>query len=236
MNYSCIFHGLLIFVCAYLVVFLTNLWRHGKVYDARRFSRHGDASFCGIQTLSIDFPYKERVLGLMRKYPGNSVDFGKYRRGKTYDSEFVSRHLPEVVRFAKDLASPLSELVGTRLCMTPASHPTTISIIHYNPNGEGIHWHYDSNHYHGRFFTLIVPVEVIGTGRFEYVDGESEVRRVQDQRLSVFFEGDDVFHRGSPNFGGTRTILSVQYVSGDGSQTAVGAVRRWIKDRAFVLF
>lgn len=225
--------GLVLLLLALLTLDVVRMYMRGKRFRKESFKKHCvHSDFCGLRTLVLPFPHGERVLDLVASTAGIHVDFGYRRRGTTFDSNTIHRALPEVVAYAQSLRPMLSRLVGEPLEMTEARNPTTISIIHYNGDGEGIDWHYDLNHYVGRFFTLIIPIQTLGSGRFEYLDPQGRVQRV-DPLLAVFFEGDDVFHRGSENYNGVRTILSIQYATNGGRQSMYGKLRRWIKDQAF---
>ena len=88
---------------------------------------------------------------------------------------------------------------------------------------DGIDWHYDSNHFRGRFFTMIIPVPLPRGGvvngndkdkdddgrssdsksrsnakcaHFRYMDDGSihAPRRTREEDTAVLFEGENVYH------------------------------------------
>lgn len=225
-----------------VLLWVSCVFYAGKKYTPARFHAHCHPAnpFCGLKIvpISIPGPIQKEVMKKMKEYQAESIhaSFGKYRRGRTFPSHFVQKHLGSLVRFAQQLPPTISKILGHDVELTDVSQPTTLSILQYEGNGEGIDWHYDSNHFQGRFFTLIIPVQNHGTGRFQYRDGHGHIKTVGAMD-SVLFEGSDVFHRGSPNDKGERIVISLQFVSVGGGVSAWWQTwNRWIKDRAFLTY
>ena len=81
---------------------------------------------------------------------------------------------------------------------TPLRQPNSLSLVVYEKEGDFIDWHFDTNHYNGRFFTLLVPVTTAPTcGNYQYrnANGDTETLYLQ-QGEAILFEGDRVFHKG----------------------------------------
>ena len=58
--------------------------------------------------------------------------------------------------------------------------------------------HFDTNHYNGRFFTLLLPVTFEKTcGNYQYMNAAEEVETLElDKNEGLLFEGEYVFHKG----------------------------------------
>ena len=95
---------------------------------------------------------------------------------------------------------------------------TRMTLVVYNQEGDFIDWHFDTNHYSKRFFTLLIPVTLEKTcGNYQYKDEDekdTDVELVKGQAL--LFEGDKVYHRGKMLCSGqNRVILSFTFVTSD---------------------
>jgi hypothetical protein len=98
----------------------------------------------------------------------------------------------------------------------PKDIKTRICLVVYEKEGDYIDWHFDTNHYNGRFFTLLIPVSTESTcGNYVYKD-HTEVEQILEVEKSqaIFFEGDKVFHRGKELCANQRrVILSLTFVT-----------------------
>jgi hypothetical protein len=155
-------------------------------------------NFCYIKKIPLSIP-KEYIapLLLISQEEGKRIEIIK-KRQKSISIKRLEARLPEIVEWYKTLPSVISEVVGTAVQITPIDQPNSLSLVVYEKEGDFIDWHFDTNHYSGRYFTLLIPVTFEPTcGNYQYKDADEEVQTVELKvGEAVLFEGDRVFHRG----------------------------------------
>ena len=106
--------------------------------------------------------------------------------------------MPEIVEWYQTLPNIISDIIGEPVEITPLSQPNSLCLIVYEKAGDYIDWHFDTNHYNGRFFTLLLPVTFEQTcGNYQYKNAAAEVETVElNKNESLLFEGEYVFHKG----------------------------------------
>lgn len=146
--------------------------------------------------MSIPKEYIAPLL-LISQEEGKRIEIIK-KRQKAISIKRLEARLPEIVEWYKTLPSVISEVVGTAVQITPIDQPNSLSLVVYEKEGDFIDWHFDTNHYSGRYFTLLIPVTFEPTcGNYQYKDADEEVQTVELKvGEAVLFEGDRVFHRG----------------------------------------
>ncbi len=157
-----------------------------------------EAPFCHIQKCKLDMPTElyEPLLTVARQ-EGKRVDIPK-KRQKAIRCQTLEVKVPQVVEWYKQLPATVSEIIGEKVMCTPLDEPNSLCLVVYEREGDYIDWHFDTNHYKGRYFTLLVPVSKEPTcGNYQYKDANEQIQDVALERgEAVLFEGDKVFHRG----------------------------------------
>jgi len=173
---------------------------------------------------------------------GKRVELGKLRQGRTLTTQTVEKLCPLLMReYLPSLERHVSKRIVEGLKVSDRSLPTSVSVIVYEREGDGIDWHYDSNHFRGKFFTMIIPVRVPGDKRekcahFRYMHNGvvHKLRGTSDQDTPVIFEGERLYH-GSTRacaHDPPRVILSIQFTDDD-TLTPLSRFHTWMKDRTF---
>jgi hypothetical protein len=89
-------------------------------------------------------------------------------------------------------------------------------LVVYEKEGDYIDWHFDTNHFKGRYFTLLVPVtleETCGNYVYKNKDGKNVDVKIKENQ-AILFEGDKVFHAGKQLCANQfRAILSMTFVT-----------------------
>lgn len=144
---------------------------------------------------------------------------------------------PEVDAFYKDptFVKTLSDVVGTELRPCPDRDPHACALYYYTEPGDHIGWHFDTSHYEGaRYTVLIGVVNKTTTSRLECVLYKKNKDRLpQPMSVStepgtlVLFNGDRLWHSVSKlEAGGERVVLTLEYVTNPNMHP----VKRWISD------
>lgn len=155
-------------------------------------------TFCYIKTIDLPLP-KEHVAPLLiisREEGKRNENFKK--RQKAIPLHALHKRYPEIVEWYKNLPGKISEIIGTQVQITPVKQPNSLSLVVYEKEGDFIDWHFDTNHYNGRYFTLLIPITTEPTcGNYQYKDHEEKVQTLElKPGQAILFEGDKVFHRG----------------------------------------
>jgi hypothetical protein len=156
------------------------------------------APFCYIKKIKLSIP--NEFLGPLDEIAqkeGIRVEIYK-KRQKAVSIQKLQANLPEIVEWYKGLTRQISDAIGEEVKVTPLNQPNSLSLVVYEKEGDFIDWHFDTNHYNGRYFTLLLPVTTAPTcGNYQYRNamGETETLYLQ-QGEAILFEGDRVFHKG----------------------------------------
>jgi hypothetical protein len=156
------------------------------------------APFCYIKKIKLSIP--NEFLGPLDEIAqkeGIRVEIYK-KRQKAVSIQKLQANLPEIVEWYKGLTRQISDVIGEEVKITPLNQPNSLSLVVYEKTGDFIDWHFDTNHYNGRYFTLLLPVTTAPTcGNYQYrnATGETETLYLQ-QGEAILFEGDKVFHKG----------------------------------------
>ena len=217
----------------------------GKLYTNKlAYCQHVDGDdFCGLTTFPLELPVELRHQ-IMAALPATAdlavrAYIPGVRAGRTVLTSTMIDHLPDVVRWFEHAKQHISDVVGEPVYPTDLSLPTSCSLIVYDREGDGINWHYDVNYFTGRFFTVLVPVNMDRTcSIFVYRDAHGQDTEVELQSpelagRSVVFEGTLVYHKATPLCAGQqRVVLSLQYAT-DTRLTMWNRLMTFVKDRAF---
>ena len=174
--------------------------------------------FCYIKKIKLSLPATLIYpLTALSYNEGARVEISK-KKQKNIDMNTIKKHTPEVIEWYKSITGQISEIIGTSVKIAPLDQPNGVSLVVYEKEGDYIDWHFDTNHYNGRFFTLLVPVTTEKTcGNYQYKD-ENEETQVIELNLgeAILFEGDKVFHSGKKLCNNQRRIiLSLTFVTSD---------------------
>ena len=159
---------------------------------------HMPNTFCNIKKIPLLLPqnYIDPLLKIAKE-DGKRIEIYK-KRQKAVSLPRIKEKLPELVEWYQNLCPIISAEIGTQVITTSLNQPSSLCIVTYEKEGDFIDWHFDTNHYSGRFFTLLIPGSYEPTcGNYQYKDADEVVQTVTLQRgEAVLFEGDKVFHRG----------------------------------------
>ena len=174
------------------------MYRTTYYYNHMKNCPKNSSDFCYIKKIPLSIP-KEYIapLLLISQEEGKRVEIVK-KRQKAISIKKLEQRLPEILEWYKTLPAYISKIIGVPLQITPIGQPNSLSLVVYEKEGDFIDWHFDTNHYNGRYFTLLVPVTFEPTcGNYQYKDAEEQVQTVElAAGEAVIFEGDRVFHRG----------------------------------------
>jgi len=155
-------------------------------------------SFNSIRKINLSIPneFINPLLNISKQY-GNRIEIPR-KRQKAISLNILKDNLPELITWYQSLPEIISKIIQDNIIITPLTQPNSLCLIVYEKEGDYIDWHFDTNHYNGRFFTLLLPVTFIPTcGNYQYIDENKTVQTVMLAKdEAVIFEGDKVFHRG----------------------------------------
>jgi alkylated DNA repair dioxygenase AlkB len=184
-----------IFVISILSIFYyrtTNYVNHLKddwtIYDEK---------FHYIKVFNLSIP-DQLINPLMNisENQGVRVEIPK-KRQKCISLKRLQESLPEIVEFYKSLPPIISKIIGAKVQITPLSEPNSLCLVVYEKEGDYIDWHFDTNHYNGRYFTLLLPISTTPTcGNYQFRNSKQKTQTVKlEQGQALLFEGDKVYHK-----------------------------------------
>ena len=131
------------------------------------------------------------------------------KRQKCISMKRLQESLPEIVEWYKSLPSIISKVIGAKVQTTPLSEPNSLCLVVYEKEGDYIDWHFDTNHYNGRYFTLLLPVSTIETcGNYQYRNSKQKTQSVKLEKGSaLLFEGDKIYHKAKKLCANQRRVI-----------------------------
>jgi hypothetical protein len=231
--YNPIFLGVLFFVIC-VVGFGVYFYYRTMIYvNYLKNCPQEPESFCYIKVFNLPLPsHFVAPLLLISKEEGKRIEIIK-KRQKAIPLGKLEERFPEIVEWYKNLPAVISEVIGTQVQITPLDQPNSLSLVVYEKEGDFIDWHFDTNHYNGRYFTLLVPVSMEQTcGNYQYKDANAQVKTLELERGdAILFEGDKVFHRGKELCKDQRrVILSATFTTSQdipGHEVLINTVKNW---------
>jgi hypothetical protein len=229
-----IFYGVIALIIGSIIFFtLYFLYRTTYYINYLKNCPKNPETFCYIKKFKLELP-KEFIAPLLTisKEEGKRVEIIK-KRQKAISIRKLTERFPEVVEWYKNLPTEISKVIGTQVQITPLNQPNSLSLVVYEKEGDYIDWHFDTNHYNGRYFTLLVPVSTEKTcGNYQYKDESETVQTVELQLgEAILFEGDRVFHRGKELcVNQRRVILSCTFTTSQDippQEIVINAVKNW---------
>lgn len=178
----------------------------------------------------VDASERLRPRVVRRSLPG-------YKASGSVSAIDIRELAPEVDALYKDptFIETLSTVVGASLLPCPERDPHACAFYYYTEPGDHIGWHFDTSHYDGaRYTVLIGVVNRTTTSRLECALYKKRNDRVP-QHLSVstepgtlvLFNGDRLWHSVSKlEAGGERIVLTLEYVTNPNMHP----VKRWFSD------
>ena len=182
-------------MCLLLVYFVFRTTFYVNYLTNCNPQSHG---FCYIKKIKLSIPNEFLAsLEQISETEGTRVEIYK-KRQKAISIQKLQAKLPAIVEWYKTLPAKISEIIGEPVKITPLKQPNSLSLVVYEKEGDYIDWHFDTNHYNGRFFTLLLPVTVAPTcGNYQYKNAAGDVETLYlQQGEAILFEGDRVFHKG----------------------------------------
>jgi hypothetical protein len=172
--------------------------------------------FCHIKKINVSIPddYIEPLLDISYKY-GKRIEIPQ-KRQKAISMKHLKSAFPNIVTWYESLCPIISKVVGEEVTTTPLSEPNSLCLIVYDQEGDYIDWHFDTNHYDGRYFTFLLPVTFEQTcGNYQYKNANEKIETLSlTKGDALLFEGDKVFHRGKKLCDKQRRIiLSITFVT-----------------------
>ena len=155
--------------------------------------------FCYIQIIPLSIPSYliNDLLGLTKTH-GIRIEIPKKKKQRCISLKYLQENIPEIVDWYQTLPDIISQYIGKKVYITPLSQPNSLCLVIYDRAGDYIDWHFDTNHYNGRFFTLLLPVTFEDTcGNYQYRNEDEDTVTLKLKKGdALLFEGDKVFHRG----------------------------------------
>lgn len=171
----------------------------------------------------------------LRPYVQRKVIPG-YKKSGSVSFYRLSESAPAILEFYRDpaLIGWLSELTGAVLQSCPDSDPHAAALYYYTEAGDHIGFHFDSSHYKGARYTVLIGLVDDSTGRLICDLHRRDPKRATEHLelatppgTFTFFQGDCVWHSVSPvGPGETRIVLTMEYVT----DASMSPVRRLVSD------
>jgi hypothetical protein len=164
-------------------------------------------NYIKIIKLSIPDEYKQKLMDIA-KYNGIRIEIPK-KRQKCISLKKLREVFPQIVEWYKTLPRQISKIIGSKVKITPLTEPNSLCLVVYEQEGDFIDWHFDTNHYNGRYFTLLLPVSSLPTcGNYQYRNSNGNTQTVLlDKDESLLFEGDKVYHKAKKLCANQRRVV-----------------------------
>jgi hypothetical protein len=208
-------YSIIILCICVIVYFFYDFYNRTLVYKNYLKDCKG-STFCGIKVIDIHLPHEYRYKLLdLAKHKGMRIDIPK-KRQKNISYNEVSKAIYGIESWYTSISYTISNVVGEKVIPLTKEHKNRLSLIVYDKEGDYIDWHFDTNHFNGRYFTLLVPITFEKTcGNYVYKDkNENESIIELEKNQAILFEGDKVFHSGKPLCKNQlRAILSMTFIT-----------------------
>jgi len=166
-------------------------------------------SFGYIKKIKLNIPdeYTEPLLKIS-KVEGVRIEIPS-KKQKCISLKRLQKSFPQIVEWYKSLPSIMSKIIGTKLKITPLTQSNSLCLVVYEKEGDFIDWHFDTNHYNGRFFTLLIPISYVPTcGNFQYKNSNQITQTVElSKGEALLFEGEKVYHKAKKLCGNQRRVI-----------------------------
>lgn len=212
-NYTLLF---LVIIGIIIIIFVYDFLYRTLYYKNYLLECDPNNKFCGLEIIKLSIPneYITKLKELSIK-EGTRVEIpGKHQKNISY--EILIKELPDLEKYYHKCSKIVSKYIGTKVKPLHRNMKTRMSLVVYEKEGDYIDWHFDTNHYDGRFFTLLIPITSEATcGNYQYRNKNEEDVDVEIEKdQAILFEGDKVFHRGKKLCDKQRRIiLSITFVT-----------------------
>jgi len=160
-----------------------------------------------------------------------------YKKSGSVSARDIHDLAPELEALyeSPELIGLLSEVSGAKLLPCPERDPHRVALYYYTEPGDGIGWHFDSSHYKGQRFTVLIGVVNRTTESkllcklYEKVPSRERVDLAvsTEPGMLIFFNGDRLYHSVSKlGANEERIVLTLEYVT----DVRMNPIRRWISD------
>jgi hypothetical protein len=179
-------------------------------------------SFCGIKVIDLHLPHEYRYKLLdLAKNKGVRIEMYK-KKQKNISYNEVSKAIYGIESWYNSISYTISSVIGEKVIPLNKEFKNRLSLIVYEKEGDYIDWHFDTNHFEGRYFTLLVPVtfkKTCGNYVFKNKDEQDITLELQENQ-AILFEGDKVYHAGKKLCNNQfRAILSLTFITNDKMNT-----------------
>jgi hypothetical protein len=160
-----------------------------------------------------------------------------YKKSGSVSAVDVRALAPEIVRLYESPAfiETLSRIAGVTLLPCPERDKHATALYYYTEPGDGIGWHFDSSHYKGARYTVLIGVVnrtdqsrlLCTLNKKDATKPQTELAIATDPGTLVFFNGDRLWHSVSKlGENEERIVLTLEYVT----DVRMNPVRRWLSD------
>ncbi len=145
-----------------------------------------------------------------------------YKKSGSISAFQLREEAPAITAFYEDAAlrASLSRVAGAELGLCPEDDPHAFGLYYYTEPGDRIGFHYDTSHYAGARYTVLVGLvnrskSELLVQPWKKVDGRvDELRVATHPGTLVFFNGGNIWHSVSAvGEGEERIVLTLEYVT-----------------------
>lgn len=238
---------LLLFIIIFIICsILLFMYQRGARYQnyishcgilPKEYSSNDKHDFCGISTFEYNIP--KNIYNSLKNIADSNiskrVNIYNWKAGKTVSTLELSKTDPDIIKWYIEFADFISKIIGEKVKNTDIRFPTSCALLIYDEKDDFINWHFDQNHFKGRFFTVLLPITKDKTCT-EYIFKNSEEIEQSINHKNIIFEGEKVFHMASKLCDNQkRVVLSLQYVTDDNINIFNSLLMK-IKDLAYIGF
>jgi len=228
--------GLFGFFCLVFYISLTFLYRSTYYNNyLKKCDNYPSDKFCHIKKIDLKIPdeYIKPLLDVSYKY-GTRIKIPQ-KSQKAISLKHLKTAFPPIVEWYKSLTPYISSIIGEKVMITPLSQVMSLCLIVYEEEGDFIDWHFDTNHYDGRYFTLLIPVTFEKTcGNYQYKNSNEETVTLSlEKGESLLFEGEKVFHKGKKLCKNQRRVILSATFTTSQNVAIVESIYQYIKTVGF---
>lgn len=158
-----------------------------------------------------------------------------YKKSGSVSAFQLRERAPNITRLYEDpeLRRLLGRICGAELTLCRADDPHAYGLYYYTEPGDRIGWHYDTSHYAGSRYTVLVGLvnrskaALLCQPYKKSKKDDKELRIATDPGTFVFFNGNNIYHSVSAvGEGEERIVLTLEYVT----DTRMNPIRRLISN------
>ena len=200
-----------LFAFLIFVVSIVSIFYYRTTYYKNYLKENSliDNKFNYIKVINLSIP-KDYINPLMEisENQGIRIEIPK-KRQKCISIKRLQESFPKIVEWYKTLPQIISKVIGAKVQTTPLSESNSLCLVVYEQEGDYIDWHFDTNHYNGRYFTLLLPVSTeLTCGNYQYRNFNKKIETVKlESGNALLFEGDKVYHRAKKLCANQRRVI-----------------------------